>query len=98
MSYSDFLAQDRRLRILQLLARSPGYASNAVLIGTALEAVGHSASSDAIASDLAWLEEQGLVRRRAIADVVVASITPRGADVAQGKAEQPGVRRPRPGE
>lgn len=46
---------------------------------------------------LNWLEEQGLVQIERLSDgFMVAKITQRGLDVANGEAVVDGVKRPRP--
>ncbi len=45
---------------------------------------------------LAWLAEQGLVENDDMGGLVVATLTQRGADVAQGRVTVPGVKRPTP--
>jgi len=97
MAYADLLAEDRRLSILRLLDASPSGTGNEALLHAALPDFGHSPSSDQIRVDLAWLAEQGLATTRSAHDLVVATLTPRGQDAAQGRAVVPGVKRPRPG-
>ena len=94
--FDDYLAEDRRLTILKLLAEANGYALNEFLLQSALEQFGHSVSTDRLHSDLAWLAEQSLVRIATPQDVQVAHILARGVDVATGRATVPGVKRPRP--
>lgn len=97
MSFRDFITHQRRLAILRLLEATAGYGANARLIAEALADLGLAASRDAVNADLAWLDEQGLVTRRAgAADDVVATATVRGLDVAAGRAIVPGVARPDP--
>jgi hypothetical protein len=98
MAYSDLLTQDRRLSILSLLAASPGGAGNEALLHAALPDFGHSPSADQIRVDLAWLAEQGLVTARETHGLMVATLTGRGQDVAEGRAVVPGVKKPRPGD
>ena len=94
--FDDYLAEDRRLTILKLLAESNGYALNEFLLQSALEQFGHSVSTDRLHADLAWLAEQSLVRIATPQDVQVAHILARGLDVASGRTTVPGVKRPRP--
>lgn len=97
MNFTQLLAADRRLVILRLLSAAPQYTLNAFVLRPGLEAVGHSVSADQLATELAWLAEQGLVELEAVVDVAVASLTARGADVAAGRVVTPGVKRPEPG-
>ncbi len=95
-SFSDFEAQDRRLVLLRALQNAAQYKANAYLLRRFCEHLGHVASEDRIAADLAWLQEQGLVVLDEHMGVTVANLTPRGLDVAAGSATVPGVARPRP--
>lgn len=97
MNFATLLSEDRRLVILRLLAAAPEYTANAFVLRPGLEAVGHAVSADQLSTELAWLSEQALVNLDAVAGVTVAHLTPRGADVASGRAAQPGVKRPEPG-
>lgn len=97
MSYQTTLAEDRRLSLLLVLLETPGYCTNAFLLQSAVLSIyGHSASVDQIKTDIAWLAEQGLVTARATGDVMLATLTTRGADVAAGRASVPGVKKPMP--
>lgn len=94
--FPDFVRERRRLDILDLLAEAPGYSHNDAVLRSALAAVGHAVSADALRAELAWLAEQGLVEVSAVGEVRVARLRERGDDVAAGRAECPGVARPRP--
>ncbi len=97
MSFQAVLTEDRRLSILLVLAETPGYAANAFLVRDAIGSIyGHSASVDVVVSDLAWLQEQGLVTTKAAGGVTVATLTVRGVDVSTGRALCPGVKKPLP--
>ncbi|MBU1041289.1 MAG: ArsR family transcriptional regulator [Proteobacteria bacterium] len=97
MNFPQLLSEDRRLVILRLLSAAPEYTLNAFVLRHGLEAVGHAMSTDQLATELAWLAEQGLLELSAVAEVTVARLTSRGADVAAGRAVTPGVKRPEPG-
>ncbi len=100
--YAKFLREDRRLTILRVLCDAQGNTANHYVLQTILNTLGHSVSRDVVRGDLAWLAEQGLVNAAEItaagASVTVAALTPRGDDVAAGRAVVPGVKRPVPGE
>ena len=96
MTFAERIAQDRRLVILKLLERTPGYSANESLLHLALEDFGHRASRDQIRGDLGWLAENGLAAIQEIAGLMIATASPRGLDVACGRAIVPGVRRPAP--
>lgn len=89
-----FLAEDRRLVILRVLADLPGYRTNSYLLQTLLTKFGHEPSIDQLKGDLAWLQEQGLLSFDDIEGVYVATLNGRGQDVAAGRAVVPGVKRP----
>ncbi|NMG29346.1 ArsR family transcriptional regulator [Aromatoleum evansii] len=97
MTFAQHLTEDRRLVILRLLEQAPDYCGNAYLLHSALPDFGHSVGLDRLQTDLAWLDEQGLAKLTTVAGVSIAQLTPRGADVAHGRATVPGVKRPLPG-
>lgn len=94
--FADLLAEDQRLRILQLLDQAEGYDLNTRILGDALSALGHRPSQDKLRGELAWLEEQGLVTTHAVGSILVATATTRGLDAAHGRTRVPGVKRPGP--
>lgn len=97
MNYAVFETEDRRLVLLKALASSAQYRANGYLLRRFAEQLGHTASADRIAGDMAWLAEAGLCTLAQPApDVTVATITARGLDVAEGRAVHPGVAKPRP--
>ncbi|ADU99817.1 hypothetical protein [Alicycliphilus denitrificans] len=93
-NFSTFLAEDRRLVILRVLAELPAYRTNSFLLHTLLAKWGHEPSTDQVKGDLAWLREQQLVTVDDVEGVYIATLTTRGADVAAGRAMVPGVKRP----
>lgn len=97
-SFQRLLDEDRRLVMLRLLAEDPGYRLNVYVLRPALDAMGHTVSHDKVATDLAWLAEQGLVTVEQASNVTVGKLTARGADVAAGRAVVPGIKRPQPEE
>lgn len=92
--FAAFLAEDRRLVILRVLAELPAYRTNSYLLQTLLRQWGHEPSADQVKGDLAWLQEQQLVTVEVVESVHIATLTARGADVAAGRATVPGVKRP----
>lgn len=96
MSYVELVSKDRRSRILQALEQQPDYAANEALLQMLLESIGHGVSQDTIQGDIIWLKEQGFVMVNEIASLLVATITPRGVDIAKGRATHPGIKRPGP--
>ena len=95
--FAAHLAEDRRLVILRVLLESAAYTANEYLLHSMVERLGHVVSSDRIVTDLAWLSEQGLISVDEVAGVRIARLLARGEDVARGRAEVPGVKRPRAG-
>lgn len=93
-TFAAFLAEDRRLVILRVLAELPAYRTNSFLLTTLLAKFGHEPSADQVKGDLAWLQEQGLATVEVVESVHIATLTTRGADVAAGRAMVPGVKRP----
>jgi len=93
-SLEQTFTEDRRLVVLRILLQSGGYAANEYMLKTMLPQLGHHVSSDRVHTDLAWLEEQQLLRIATVADVRIATLTERGQDVATGVATVPGVKRP----
>ena len=95
MDYRQYTAADQRLVILQALEQDPGYSHNEAVLRSVLESVGHTVSRDALRTELAWLQEQGLVTITQAGDIQVVRLTARGEDVALGRARVPAVARPR---
>ncbi len=86
MSFKDFLQEDLRLVLLRLLKEAPGAANESVLHHGA-QSLGHArARRGDIRAELAWLAERGLVREEWVEEtVLVARLTERGLDVAEGR-------------
>ncbi|OOF88048.1 hypothetical protein BKG93_00140 [Rodentibacter ratti] len=88
--------QDQRLVILRSLVDA-GYDANESILDDCLALYGHKISRDLVRNHLNWLEEQGLVRIERLSNgFMIATITQRGLDVANGEAIVEGVKRPRP--
>lgn len=96
-SFATFLDEDRRLVLLKALESAAGYRLNHFTLHAFAQSLAHVCSQDKIKTDLAWLEEQGLVRVEKVQDVTLATLTARGLDVAVGNTTVPGVKRPAPG-
>lgn len=100
--YARFLAEDRRLCLLRILAESPDMRANHYVLQTILGSLGHGVSRDLVRTELAWLSEQGLLEtecaRGEVCDVLVARLTARGEDVARGLVSVPGIKRPQAGD
>lgn len=95
MSYRNkTFAEHVRLCILRSLSEVTGHQANSSILTDIVNDFGLPCSRDFIETQLAWLEEQQLVRlERPIATVTVVHLTKRGLDAAEGKALVPGVKR-----
>jgi len=98
MSFAEVKQEDRRLLILKALAAENDYSIHDSLLRMMLADYGHKESADTIRTDLAWLQEQGLLNTESKGILTLATATSRGCDVADGSAVVPGIRRPRAGE
>jgi len=94
MSYAEEVASSRRLAILQALYFAPGYTLSAVELRRQVEFAGYITSMDKMAAELAWLAEMTLIE---LLELDVVRLNARGEDVAFGRSQTPGVRRPSPG-
>lgn len=95
MSFADLVNADIRLVILMSLAQAAGYCSNEYILHRFIEISGHKIPRDQMLTQLAWLKEQSLVTLQD-GGVLVATLTARGLDAAEGRATIPGVQRPSP--
>ena len=73
-----------------------GYSLNESMLHSVLGLYGHAVSRDQVRTQIRWLEEQGLVTVEDVAGILVARLSGRGEDVANGSAVVDGVKRPRP--
>lgn len=86
-----------RLSVLRLLDAQAGYCSNDSVLCQAVNALALSCTRDQMRGHLVWLAEQRLLTRMDTPQgVVVATLTERGSDVANGRSTIPGVQRPSP--
>jgi len=95
MSYAEEIAAARRLAILLALYFAPGYTLNRAALRAQVERTGYITGADKFNAEIAWLAEMELVESPEF-DVVI--LTARGEDIALGRSQTPGVRRPSPGE
>jgi repressor of nif and glnA expression len=96
MPYKNIVNSDQRLVILRHLEETTGTANDSVL-QKVLDTWGHKISRDQMKTHLHWLQEQGLITIEPVMNTDVATITGRGHDVANGRANVPGVGVPRSG-
>ncbi|MCB2381271.1 ArsR family transcriptional regulator [Shewanella sp. SR1] len=98
MAMQQIINQHQRLVVLRLLTEAGAFALNESILQDGLNAYGLDISRDALLVQLAWLNEQGLIKIELVGKVTTATLTGRGQDVATGRAVVPGVKRPRAGE
>ncbi|WP_414499158.1 ArsR family transcriptional regulator [Stenotrophomonas maltophilia] len=95
ITFAERMREDRRLVLLRLLVEQNGYRANSSTLHAGLDHLAVAATRDDVLTDLTWLGEQGLVRTsEAVPGVLVAQLTQRGQDTANGMTSVPGVRRP----
>ncbi len=94
-TYSERNVAHLRLSMLRVLAAAGIETSVPVLRAAVEEATPHRPSAALLRQELAWLDERGLLTRRAIgASVAAATIAERGEDVALGRERLAGVAPP----
>lgn len=98
MSFKKILQEDRRYLVLRALNDSKGYRASLILLQAFLESFGQRVSGDVVKGEVAWLEDQGLVRTARVGQVITVQLLGPGADIAAGRATYPGVRQPTPDE
>lgn len=95
MSFSDFLREDQRLVMLRILSELPSYRGNSSVIANLLHRLGHSPSRDQVKAELRWLADVGALAIDEAGSVLVATLTERGQDAAEGRVCIDGIARPR---
>lgn len=93
MTLAERMREDNRLGVLRALEAAGRIGLRVGLLREVLADTGRLPTHDALDADLAWLREQGLATLEDCEDGRVARATPRGRDVAEGRAVVPGVRR-----
>ncbi|QDL55334.1 ArsR family transcriptional regulator [Rhodoferax aquaticus] len=93
--YANFLRADLRLVILRILSEMPGYRANSSILANLLHQMGHATTRDQAKTEMRWLAEQGLLKLEEVGSVIVATLTERGQDVAEGRSQVDGIARPR---
>lgn len=96
-NYEGTVREHLRITLLRLLAEQPDYTLNESILADLSTNYGFNPSRDRVRTELAWLREQGLVSTQDLGGFVVATLSERGEDVANGRVVVPGVKRPRPG-
>jgi hypothetical protein len=93
--FHEFMAEHLRLSLLRLLKEAGGSANESVLRQGATALGHHWAGRAEMRTQLEWLKERGLVTHEWFDDkVLVAHLTDRGIDVAEGRTVVEGVTRP----
>lgn len=94
MPLQEIQNEHARLSILRALD-ALNYSSNDSIIKDACESFGNTMSNDQVRTQLGWLAEQSLVTVKRKDSYMIATLTSRGQDVAQGISFVHGVKRPR---
>lgn len=98
MSFANAVREHLRAVLLGILEDLPGYAANDAILADLARSKGVVNSIDVVRTEVRWLEEQGLVTVEDFAgELLVATLTRRGLEVATGIARVPGVARALPG-
>lgn len=92
----ELMTEHQRLAILRLLAEDSGYGLNESILNDGVNALGLNISRDGLRTQLAWLNEQGLIQLDKVGSLQVAKLTERGLDAANGRARIPGIKRRTP--
>jgi hypothetical protein len=98
MSFAKFVEKDRRLTVLLALESAAEYSANHFLLNRFCGSMGHSVSMAQTLQDLAWLDTADLLTLAQSNEVIVATLTQNGVDVANGRTTVQGVARPAPGQ
>jgi Fe2+ or Zn2+ uptake regulation protein len=93
--FAEHLRQDQRLVLLRILSEMPSYRANSSVLSNLLHQMGHTMTRDQVKTELRWLAEQGLLTVDEAGSVIVATLSERGQDVAEGRGRVDGVNRPR---
>jgi DNA-binding GntR family transcriptional regulator len=96
MSLATLICANIRIILLRAMEEAPGYKLNESILHTVVGKFGHNVSRDVIKTELSWLKEQGLITMEEVVGYYVATLTQRGADIATGRSNNPGVERPSP--
>lgn len=101
MDAERFMTEGLRLTILRLVAGAAGRTANEHVLHMAAEGFGFRVSRDRVRTELAWLQDQGLLgvtelQRAGDRPLMVATASARTLDVVEDRAVAPGVARPSP--
>lgn len=94
MSYAKLVSENQRLVILKCLSQAPAYSLASSHLRIAVNGVvAAPISTDALAAQLSWLQEVGVVQLDEVGGVAIARLKQRGLDVVEGAAVIPGIER-----
>ncbi|MFQ5757933.1 MAG: ArsR family transcriptional regulator [Acidiferrobacterales bacterium] len=88
--------EHRLLAVLRALQRLPGHAASLLLLRDHLDALGLVTSHDVMRTEVQHLKEMELCTVNTIDDAYRVTLTERGMDVAEGRSEVEGIRKPGP--
>ncbi len=88
--------EHRRLALLRYLAEASAHTANSSILRDVLSGFGVPTTFDQLSAALGWLAEHELVTLAGSPELLIATATRRGLDVAAGRAVHPGVLRPSP--
>lgn len=95
-NYAETVSRHRRIALLRYLEEAPEYSANSSILTDMLRGLGVTSTHDQVLTELVWLKDQGFVTTEDLGSLTIATVTPRGAEIAAGVAIHPGVQRPRP--
>lgn len=93
----DVMLASARLAILRFLVEDSDYRLNTSVLQDALTAIGLDMTRAQIDTMCAWLAERDLVSVEMVGAVKVVQLLERGANVASGREQVDGIKRPGPG-
>lgn len=98
MSYlNDALRPALRLHLLRVLRDGPQQTAHEYLLRDQLDLLGYRVDQGLVHGELEWLRERALLTTQPIEGAFLATLTQRGADVAEDRLAIDGISRPRPG-
>lgn len=93
--YDNYITEDRRLAILRLLAEVEGTASESVIHKALRDTLYPHWTRTQAREDLDWLRQAGCVTHGWLnEDLLIATLSARGQDVARGDVKVEGIARP----
>lgn len=97
MSMQQMLEEHQRLVMLRSLIDAGGSLNDSIFQDCLDRYAPGRVSRDQVKTHMSWLAEQGLVTIENLGSCMVANLTGRGQDVAEGRSSVPGVKKPRIG-